>query len=461
MVTISENLAAFALSDFAMPDDVLSLARMHFLDTTGVAVASSGFEFAQSVNDAASKLGDGTQARSIGSGQALPAASAALVNGCLAHGLDFDDTHIAAIYHASAAAFASALAVGEAIGATGRETLEAYVVALEVGCRLALVAHGEFHDRGLHPTALCGPFATAAAAGRLYGLSQTQLADALGLCGSQAGGVTELEGSWLKRLHPGWAAHAGLTAAFLGRAGFKGPRTIFEGPRGFYAAHLGRIPQADEIVTGLGQDWALMGLGIKPYPCCHFIHAFADAGLDIFDENGGPLRAEDIAHIEAPLSQRLHHMVAEPADQKKAPQTEYDALFSVPFAIGLALARGKVDLSGFYDGGMQDRQVLDIAAKVTCTVDVASDFPAHFPGELRIAMVDGTKHVLRKPQSRGTPGLRLSDQGIIAKFRANAGRVLPEAQLTQLEQAVMQIDTLPDLNLLIQPCIWQSQETSQ
>ena len=110
---------------------------------------------------------------------------------------------------------------------------------------------------------------------------------------------------------------------------------------------------------------------------------------------------------------------------------------------------------------MQDHRVLDIAAKVTCTVDEASDFPARFPGELRITMVDGTKHVLRKPQSRGTPGLRLSDQDIIAKFRTNAGRVLPEAQSAQLEQAVMQIDTLPNLDRLIQPCVWQSQEISQ
>lgn len=449
MTSISEEIADFALSDLSLPTEVRTLARHHFLDTLGVALASSGFDFAMPLNAAASSLGPGSECHAIGSGAALPAPSAALVNGTLAHGLDYDDTHIAAIYHASAAAFAGALAAGEVTGASGAAVLEAYVVALEVGSRLALAAHGEFHDRNFHPTGICGPFAVACAAGRLYGLTQEQLADALGLCGSLAGGVLELEGSWMKRLHPGWAAHAGLSAAELGRAGFKGPRAVFEGAHGFYAAHLGRIPERSELLEGLGTDWVLTGLAIKPYPCCHFIHAFADAAIELLDSLGGPVKARDIARIEAPLSQRLHHMVWEPAERMKAPQTEYDALFSVPFVVGLALARGQVDLSGFYDGGMKDPEVFAIASKVTCTVDEESDFPTHFPGELRIEMADGTRHALRKPQSRGTPGLPLSEEGIVTKFRSNAGRVLAELDVAALQEMTLAIDKLADVRGLI------------
>lgn len=449
MTSISEDIAHFALSEFSVPDEVQALARDHFLDTMGIALASSGFDFAKIVETAAITLGVGDQARAIGTGTPLPAAQAALVNGTLAHGLDYDDTHIAAIYHASAAAFASSLAVGEAVGATGAQVLEAYIVALEVGCRLALAANGEFHDRHFHPTSLCGPFAAACAAARLYRISEQQLVDALGLCGSLAGGVLEIEGSWMKRLHPGWAAHAGLSAAAMGRAGFKGPRNVFEGSHGFFAAHLGRIPAKEELVGRIGEDWVLTGLAIKPYPCCHFIHAFADAALEIRETMGGTLNPAQVVRIEAPLSQRLHHMVWEPSEAKKAPKTEYDALFSVPFVIGLALSRGEVDLSGFYDGGMADADVLAFAAKVTCTVDEASDFPAHFPGELRIEMANGTVHRLRKPQSRGTPGLRLTSQDIAAKFDANAARVLGEDQLVQLARALGQIDQLDNIRTLI------------
>ncbi|MEN2976393.1 MmgE/PrpD family protein (plasmid) [Tistrella bauzanensis] len=447
MTSISEEIASFALSTLSIPDDVLALARLHFMDTFGIAVASSGFPFAASINSAANELGSGADAHAIGTGRALPAPSAALVNGVLAHGLDYDDTHIAAIYHASATAFASALAAGEATKSSGAAVLEAYVVALEVGCRLALTANGEFHDRHLHPTSICGPFAAACAAGRLYGMDHAALSNALGLCGSLAGGILELEGSWMKRLHPGWAAHAGLSAAAMGRAGFKGPRQVLEGDHGFFAAHLGRKPDRETLLAGLGQSWELMGLAIKPYPCCHFIHAFVDAAIALRETNAIDVAA--IARIDAPLSQRLHPMVYLPENQKRAPQTEYDALFSVPYVIGLALAKGRVDVAGFYDGDLADPEVLDIAAKVTCSIDEKSDFPAHFPGEVRIEMTDGTRHVLRKPQSRGTPGLRLTPGEIIAKFRANASRELPVVRVDTLERLLQDVGTVEDVSALV------------
>ncbi|MGI6852114.1 MmgE/PrpD family protein [Mesorhizobium sp. 1B3] len=447
MVSISEEIAAFALSDLSIPDEVVTLARLHFLDTMGVAVASSGFEFATAISRAAARLGSGAEAHAIGTGQSLPAPSAALVNGVLAHGLDYDDTHIAAIYHASAAAFASALAAGEATKASGAAVLEAYIVALEGGCRLALAANGEFHDRHLHPTSLCGPFAAACAAARLYGMKHDELSNALGLCGSLAGGILELDGSWMKRLHPGWAAHSGLSAAAMGRAGFKGPRLVFEGPHGFFNAHLGRQPDREILLAGLGRNWELMGLAIKPYPCCHFIHAFADAAIELRETPGFDVQA--VARIDAPLSQRLHHLVYQPADKKRAPQSEYDALFSVPYVIGLALVKGKVDVAGFYDGDLANPAVLDIASKVTCTFDDKSDFPAHFPGEVRIEMVDGTRHVLRKAQSRGTPGLRLTEAEILEKFRSNVARELPAGQMEKLERLALDIGTVADVSSMV------------
>lgn len=449
MNTISQSLAAFALGRLDLPSDVLAKAQDHFLDTLGVAVASSGFPFAASVNAAADSLGKGSDATVIGTGRTLPANLAAMVNGTLAHGLDFDDTHIEAIYHASATAMATVLAVGEETGASGREILEAFIVALEIGCRLALTAKGEFHDKHLHPTAICGPFAAAAAAARLYGLNETQLADALGLCGSLAGGILQFEGAWLKRLHPGWAAHSGITAAALGRAGFTGPKTVFEGPHGYFMAHLGYLPDTERLIHGLNDEWVLRGLAIKPYPCCHFIHAFADAALELVAARGAPFTADEIIAIEAPLSERLHHLVWEPRASKIEPQSEYDALFSTPYVIGLALARGRVDLSGFFDGNLADPEVVGISRKVTCTVDQLSDFPVHFPGELRITLLDGSRHVLRRPQSRGTPGLPLERAEILAKFRANVLRELSPAAAERLQTLALGLCDLESIAPLL------------
>lgn len=452
MTTVSGQLAAFALDHRweDVPDDVRALARGHFLDALGIALASSRTDFAAAVHGAARSLGAGGEATAIGFGTRLPAPSAALVNGTLAHGLDFDDTHVEAVYHASAPALAAALAAGEAAGADGRRTLAAFVVGLEIGCRLAGAAPGAFHDRGFHPTALCGTFASAAVAARLAADDRTALVHALGLCGSQAAGILELRESWLKRLHPGWAAHSGLVAAALGRHGFRGPATVFEGPHGFYASHLGRVPDGPASPTHeLGTRWAARGIALKPYPCCHFVHAFVDAALALREQ----VRIQDIERIECPLTGRLQPLVGEPRERRIAPPTIYDALFSVPYAVALALVKGRVDLAAFYDEPLDDPAVLAVAARTFCPDDAASDYPRHFPGEVRITLGDGRTLQRREPTSRGTPERRLAPGEIEAKFVQNAARAVPGQTARRIVEMVWELERLPDIGALLRECV--------
>jgi 2-methylcitrate dehydratase PrpD len=135
----------------------------------------------------------------------------------------------------------TALAVGEAVGASGRAMLEAALAGVEVMCRVGLAVPGRFHARHFHPTALAGVFGAAAAASKLRRLTEDQVVDAFGISGSQAGGIIEYltDGTWTKRLHPGWAAHAGIVAAVLAECGMRGPETVFEGAHGLYAAFAG------------------------------------------------------------------------------------------------------------------------------------------------------------------------------------------------------------------------------
>jgi len=451
MRTQSEQFADFALDLRweSVPPAIAEIAKGHFLDVVGIALASCKFDYGRAVLEGVRSLGEGSAATAIGSGRKLPAASAALVNGTLAHGLDFDDTHIAAIYHASAPAFAASLAAAEAAGASGRVALAAYTAALEIGCRLAGAADGAFHDRGFHPTALCGTFAAAAAAGKLQGASQGELTSALGLCGSQAAGILELEGSWLKRLHPGWAAHAGIVAVGLARSGFLGPRTVFEGAHGFYRAHIERSPVDERAPTHLlGKVWHAAGLALKPYPCCHFIHAFVDAALWLREQV--PFAA--IERIDCALSERLHHMVAEPRERCIRPQKTYDALFSVPYVVALALVKGRVDLAAFYDEPLDDPEILRLAALTICSRDPASDYPAHFPGEVSIHLKDGRVLQRREPFSRGTPERRLDREDITRKFMQNAIRAIPEAQAARVANTVWRLDELGSLQELTQLC---------
>ena len=454
--TEAERMARFALTLTLadVPADVLALAKAHFLDVIGIALASSGFDIGRAVVNGVQALGRGDEASAIGSGARLPAASAALVNGVLAHALDFDDTHIGAIYHASAQAMAASVAAGQANQATGEEVLLAFVAALEIGCRLAAVGAPDFHNRGFHPTALCGTFAAAAAAGRLYGADQAALVSSLGLCGSQASGILIGGNSWLKRLHPGWSAHSGLAAVALGRAGFLGPNTVFEADKGgFYQTHIQRVPEADKLPSrGLGdadQQWLARGIALKPYPCCHFIHAFVDAALALRDQ----FALADIERIDCPLTADLHKLVAEPREDCIRPSIPYRALFSVQYVVALALARGRVDLAAFHDEPLDTPDVLAIAARTFCVDDPASDFPARFPGEVVVHLKDGRVVRCRKAASLGTIDLPLSDEALKAKFLANATRVIRREAADRLYEQLNRLETADSLEEIMALCV--------
>jgi 2-methylcitrate dehydratase PrpD len=455
--TVSEELAAFVreLSIEDVPAPVLVRARLHMLDALGIAVASSGMDFGHAVHRAGSRLGAGRDSRVLGFGTSLPAPSAALVNGTLIHGLDFDDTHIEAIHHATAPALAAALAVGEQEHADGASTLLAYVIGLEVGCRLAAAASGGFHDRGFHPTGIMGTFAAVCGTGKLRDVSPQTLVHALGLAGSQAAGILEINNSWLKRMHPGWAAHSAIVACTMAEEGFVGPATVFEGPHGLYASHLGTVPDRNALgLDDLGTRWMTAEIALKPYPCCHFTHAFIDAALDLRAELGDQgISLEDVRRIECPTSARLMPVITEPVERKIAPPTIYDALFSVQYAVAMALVHGRVDLAAFYDAPLDDPRVLAVASRVTCGPDPESDYPRHFPGEVVLHTEDGRTLRKRVPASRGTPEFPLSEAEVTAKFASNAGRELAAEAVRDIAGTVTRIEHLDDIGDLITMCI--------
>lgn len=438
-----------------VPEPVRAVAKAHLLDGLGLALASTGMDYGRSVHEAGIRLGAGTDSRVLGFGTPMPAASAALVNGTLIHGLDFDDTHIGAIYHATAPALAAALAVGEAEHADGETFLLAYVLGLEVGCRIAAAGAGEFHKRGFHPTGIAGTFAAACVTTKIRGLSAETLTSALGLCGSQAAGILEIHGSWLKRMHPGWAAHSGIVAATMAEAGFRGPATVFEGSAGLYASHIGAIPTAATLgLDDLGTRWMTAEIALKPYPCCHFTHAFADAAFGVLAQlNTDRLAPGEVQRIVCPTAPALIPMVTEPAERKIAPRTVYDALFSVQYVVACALVGRPIDVATFYDEPLDDPEVLAMASRVTCPPDADTDFPAHFPGEVEVHLADGRVVRRRVPASHGTPEDPMPDDEVLAKFRSTAERRVPAEQAHHIAELVAKLDDLGDVAELVDGCI--------
>jgi 2-methylcitrate dehydratase PrpD len=451
---------AAALAEFAaalrlasIPSAVRQSAALRVLDTLGCALAASREAWAPSVIGLASQWGEGTGPCSvIGSAHRATPPIASLVNGCLAHGLDFDDTHSPSIVHASSALVPAALALGECGDLPGGLVLTALVAGYEAVTRLGMAAPGRFHERGWHATAVCGAFGATVTAGRCLGLGVSQLISALGLAASMASGVLEFleDGSAAKRLHPGWAAHSGILAATLASGGFTGPATGLEGRFGFYRAALGEAPDFGPALSSLGVEWETLRIAFKPYPCCHYNHAFIDAALAIRREHG--VNPDDVAEVECLVPAGEVPVVCEPAGVKRRPRTPYEAQFSLPYTVAVALAEGRVGVGSFAAERIGDAAVLDLASRVRYSVDQESGFPATFPGWVRVRLRDGRLLERRQPANRGGPEYPLSRHEIIEKFRDNASRALPAERVRDLERAVLDLEGAGDCRGILGLC---------
>ena len=451
-MALARELARFA-ADLAferIPPEVVASVRLRALDILGIALAASTGETAPALRGALEgwTAGQGGPCTVVGTKLGAPAPLAALANGALAHGLDFDDTHAASITHASAVVLPTVLALGEAAGADGRRAVTAAVAGLEAITRLGMAAPGAFHARGWHATAVCGAFAATLAAGRLEGLDADRLAAALGIAGSLASGVLEFleDGSWVKRLHPGWAAHSGIVAAGLARGGFTGPATILDGRFGFYRTFLGVEPDPAPFRT-LGTEWETPRIGFKPYPCCHYNHAYLDCALALRHAHG--LTPEAIAAVECRVPAGEVPIVCEPREAKLRPRTPYDAQFSLAYSVAAALVDGRVGLDTYAPARIADERVLALAARVTHAVDPDSRFPDGFPGWVRVRLRDGRVLEAREPDGRGGARRPLEPQAVVEKFRDNAARALPPPAVTRVEEAAQGLDALADVGSLM------------
>lgn len=459
--SISRELARFAASvrEAALPDAVADKVATHFLDVLGVQLAASRQPFAPSIRTVALGLAGSSEAIGIGLAEPLAAPNAALLNGTLAHGVDYDDTHLRSIVHPSATVTPAALAVAEETDATGEDLTRAIAVGLEAAVRIGLAAEGQFHDRGFHATPIAGVFGATLAAGLLYRLEEDQIVSALGLAASMAGGLLEFltDGTSAKRLHGGWAAHGGVLAARLGRAGFTGPAGGLDGRFGLLPTLFGDAADPKRIGLALGETWEMLDIALKPYPCCHFIHAFLDAAAELRSElgvaAGEPASAEAlarIARIDCGVVPLTIPVVCEPRATKLRPQTTYDAQFSLPFSVATMLALGRVTLEQYEPAAIADESLLALATRVHVTPEPRDEFPARFPGRLRLERTDGASFEVDRDDNRGGPGAPLSWEEVVAKFRANASALLDETELEALV-ASLAMRPLPSARDLVAP----------
>ncbi len=445
--TISETIANFAadLTFEDLPDHVVERSKLFILDCVGIAFASTRFEFSRTALSALTSFGSEGTEPVIGFRNSLPVRDAALMNGILMHGLDYDDTHVAAVCHASTSATPTALAMANHRGLPGTDLLLGYVLAVEVAARLGMAANGGFHEVGFHPTGVVGAFGCATAAAKMEGLPAKLIAYAQGFAGSTSAGLLEFldDGSWTKRAHPGLAASNGITAAAFARQGFLTPLSVYEGRFGFFNTHLqNKVPDFAACTAGLGETWEVLNNAVKPFPVCHFTHAFADAAMIITKGNG--IEAKDIAKIDAYIHPTPGQVVSYPADKKVLPKSDYDAKFSLPYIVAASIVRGRFGLEELEPAAIGDREILDLTAKVHSYDDPDSGFPKHYSGAIEITLHDGRVFKHREQVNRGADERPLSADEIIAKYQDNMRTATSREITARIQKLILGLDSLAD-----------------
>ncbi len=458
--TIIEALATMAAGP--VPSDVIRAVPSRVIDIVGIAARATTLDTSAAVVGFSIDQQTAPRATAIGAEPAMSAAEAAFVNGVLAHSLDYDDTHLPSILHPSASVVPAALATAEHAGADGATTAAAIAVGLEVAVRLGMGGYDTegrqsiYFERGQHATSICGAIGSAAAAARiLSGESEAFIGHAMGIAASMASGIIEANraGGTVKRLHCGWAARSGVTAAQLAIAGLTGPPTAIEGRFGLYSAFLGDEGNVDATVDRIGEHWESQRIFIKPYPANHFTHTAIDAAIALREAG---VRPDDIASATLMVAAPTVRTIGDPLPTKQRPETGYQAQFSGPYAVAAGLIGGGglgLGLADFTDALAVDPQHRALMAKINVVGDRTLDeiYPFQFPCRLQVTTTDGSQHQCDVLTNRGGPERPLSVDELARKFSDNVEELLPPAAIEQLTEGLASFTTVPSITSVLSP----------
>ena len=439
--TYAAWLCSLRLSD--IPAAMQAVATLDLIDAAGLCIAARGEPYMAQATAGWDSPGSCT---ALGHATRLDAAGAAFANGIAIHGEDFDDTLEGAPIRVGAMTIPAALAAAERFNLPGERAALGIIAGLETVCRLNHIAPGAIHRAGFHPVGVIGALGAAAAAGKTLGLEPAQQAAAFGIAGSMASGILEYlsEGAWTKRLHPGWAAQSGLRAALIARTGFFAPRTVLDGPHGFFHAFAPTAtPDFAHLTRDLGQDWYAQRIAFKPYACGTMIHPYIDCMIRLAAMG---LRAEEIRAITCPTGEGLVHRLWEPLAAKHRPPSGYAAKFSMPFCMAVGFFDGDAGLAQFTDARAADPVVLSLASKITYVIDPANAYPRNYSGHIRVETTDGRQIALDQPHLRGGVHEPLTADEIRAKALANCRHGgWSDAQAHRLIDWAATLATQPDM----------------
>jgi 2-methylcitrate dehydratase PrpD len=431
-----------------IPADVQHLGKRAILDTVGVSLAAAKDEAVAILAETLAGREGNSAATVIGRSHRTDALSAALINGVLAHALDFDDVNDSCMGHPSAPLVPAVLALGEELGASGAQVLEAFLIGFELECKLGLAIGNAHYAKGWHATATTGTMAAAAACAKLLGLDRERIGMALGIAASSSAGMRINFGTMTKPFHVGQAARGGLMAALLASNGFTATADILDHPIDYTRVFADKgEADASRIVGTLGSPWdiASPGLVVKKYPCCNSTHRTIDATLSLVSEHSpSPSEIESVV-ISMPPGEDI------PLIYSRA-STGLEGKFSMQYCIASAILDSRVDLNTFDQTSVDRPEVQRLTGLVKLEYDDTQDPVVVNAGghvDVTINMSAGSSVTTRIEQAGGTPEYPLSDEELNQKFTSCASRTLNSSQVDQALSQVYALQDMPDIGELM------------
>ncbi len=454
MENMTEKFADFCeqLRYEDLPHDVIKRTKLLILDTVGIIIrARHDAESTSSLVSAIEKLEMSNGSCQVFSdNKSYSPSAAALLNGTLAHSLDFDDTHAEASLHSSAPILAAALAAAEMNKSSGQQLITACVVGYEIQIRLGLAGGSSSHyKKGFHPTATCGIFGAAAAAGYLMGLTKEQYISAFGIALSQSAGSMQFltDGAWTKRSHVGQAAQNGLSCAIMAAEGFKGPSKAFEGQWGYFHSYASG-GDMEKAIDGLGKKFETLNLGVKPYPSCRYSHAAIDGIIELKNELG--FSTAELDDIDIGLSETALNIIGYPLSDKQNPKSVVDGQFSMPFCAAVTVKSGGLKWDD-YKNHLNDRDTLSLCNKIKVSPDKDAEecCPEYMSAKVKI-VVKGKKYEKFVKIPKGEPENFMEDSEFISKFRSLTEPYLSNERIDQLTGSMLKLDQSNNINSIFE-----------
>lgn len=447
----TRDLARFgaALRYDDIPADAIARIKLSLLDSLGCCLFGATLPWTKKVAALAEQEGAKPVATLIGLGRKTSASLAALVNGTSGHAFELDDIHKESIVHAGSIATPVALNLAEEKGQksgtiSGKDVLTAMVAGYEIGHRVGNAATMSLFFRGFHPQGTSGAFVAAATAARMLNLDALQFQHALGMAGSQAGGLMAAqEGAMVKRFHSGRAAQSGVYAAQLAAQGFTGILDALEAPYGGYLSTYSDKPNPARLTDGLGKTWETLNVGYKPHASVTSIHSALDALSELMQEHR--LKAADIAKVETGLSPMTH---VHCAWEYKA-QGVTAAQMNLYYGMAVIALDGAAFTEQFREARLSDPQILDFISRISAHVDGEIEkmgAPFRHASRVKITTRDGKVHEKLALHRRGSPENPLAPEEVVHKFRNVVAPCMDKSAAEKIITTVNQFETLADIS---------------